>query len=101
MPATRLYQGRQVPWFFIVNCRILPGHSAREVQERLKSVIDDPKVALQYVNADGTVVDTAPSEKLTTSPGRREPLPHAPICRPTLFREEATSIRTPAAGRQP
>jgi acetylornithine deacetylase/succinyl-diaminopimelate desuccinylase-like protein len=37
-----------------VNCRILPGHSPAETQEALVHVLDDAKVAVQYVDGTGT-----------------------------------------------
>lgn len=37
----------------IVNCRILPGHSAEETRQTLIRVFDDPKVAVKYLGAIG------------------------------------------------
>jgi acetylornithine deacetylase/succinyl-diaminopimelate desuccinylase-like protein len=55
-----------------VNCRILPGHSAEEVQEELVRMFADPKVSVRYVSATtGEVSDRAPDLKA--------PLPPAPL----------------------
>jgi acetylornithine deacetylase/succinyl-diaminopimelate desuccinylase-like protein len=35
-----------------VNCRILPGHSSAEVQERLARVLDDPKIELTAIEPE-------------------------------------------------
>jgi acetylornithine deacetylase/succinyl-diaminopimelate desuccinylase-like protein len=43
----------------IVNCRILPGHSAAETERVLVRVFGDPKVAVQYIGAIGAA-DQAP-----------------------------------------
>src|SRR5215831_6672090 len=37
-----------------VNCRILPGHSPEETRQALVRMLDDPKVAVQYVDGSGT-----------------------------------------------
>ena len=48
----------------IVNCRILPGHSAEEVREVLVRVLADPAIRVQYVADDGiTRSDRAPDRK--------------------------------------
>ncbi|MGH9466021.1 MAG: M20/M25/M40 family metallo-hydrolase [Terriglobales bacterium] len=44
----------------IVNCRILPGHSARQVQQKLAELVADPAVRVQYVSR-GVVSDLAPA----------------------------------------
>jgi acetylornithine deacetylase/succinyl-diaminopimelate desuccinylase-like protein len=36
-----------------VNCRILPGHSPAEIQQALVRILDDPRVAVQYVTGAG------------------------------------------------
>jgi acetylornithine deacetylase/succinyl-diaminopimelate desuccinylase-like protein len=43
-----------------VNCRILPGHSRREVQEILAQVVNDPKISVRFVTLDGQLLDKAP-----------------------------------------
>lgn len=45
-----------------VNCRIFPGHSQQEILETLERVVDDPGVAISFVNAPGT---TSPPPPLT------------------------------------
>jgi acetylornithine deacetylase/succinyl-diaminopimelate desuccinylase-like protein len=48
----------------IVNCRILPGHSAEETRETLVRVLADPGIRVQYVADDGvTVKDRAPDRR--------------------------------------
>ena len=47
----------------VVNCRILPGHSAEEVRQDLISVLGNSSIAVRYIAADGAVADTAPSDK--------------------------------------
>jgi acetylornithine deacetylase/succinyl-diaminopimelate desuccinylase-like protein len=44
-----------------VNCRILPGHTREEVRETLIRVFADPKVAVDYVDHSGRVLDSAPN----------------------------------------
>jgi acetylornithine deacetylase/succinyl-diaminopimelate desuccinylase-like protein len=46
----------------IVNCRILPGHSAAETRQALVRIFADPKVAVQYLGANGGVAQ-APDTK--------------------------------------
>ncbi len=36
-----------------VNCRILPGHSPEETRQTLVRILDDPKVAVQYIDSAG------------------------------------------------
>ena len=43
----------------VVNCRILPGHSAAEVQNTLRQIVADPKVVIKYIGAIGGVMDRA------------------------------------------
>jgi acetylornithine deacetylase/succinyl-diaminopimelate desuccinylase-like protein len=43
----------------VVNCRILPGHSAAEVQKTLNDILADPKVVIKYIGAIGGVMDHA------------------------------------------
>ena len=47
----------------VVNCRILPGHSAEEVRQRLLQVAADPAIAISYIDDDGTVRPRAPDER--------------------------------------
>jgi acetylornithine deacetylase/succinyl-diaminopimelate desuccinylase-like protein len=46
----------------IVNCRILPGHSAEEVRQTLIGVLADQSVRVQYVS-DGQLLDRASDDK--------------------------------------
>jgi len=43
-----------------VNCRILPGHSAEEIRQRLIAIFDDPKIIVRYVDNSGKIFDRAP-----------------------------------------
>src|ERR1700728_141725 len=46
----------------VVNCRILPGHSAEEVRLGLIRVLADPKITVRYISDAGDIEDTAPSQ---------------------------------------
>jgi acetylornithine deacetylase/succinyl-diaminopimelate desuccinylase-like protein len=46
----------------IVNCRILPGHTAEEVRLNLIQVLADPKIAVRYVSDAGEISDAAPNQ---------------------------------------
>ncbi|HKE43190.1 MAG TPA: M20/M25/M40 family metallo-hydrolase [Steroidobacteraceae bacterium] len=43
-----------------VNCRILPGHTPEETRQALLKVLADPEIKVQYLDVDGTALDTAP-----------------------------------------
>jgi len=60
----------------IVNCRILPGHSAAETQRTLLGIIADPKVDVAYIGAMGDV-QRAPDSK-----GFPTVLPSTDVMRP-------------------
>ena len=45
-----------------VNCRILPGHSAEEIRQRLIAVFADPQVTVRYVDNQYNVSDRAPDK---------------------------------------
>ena len=60
----------------LVNCRILPGHSAAETQQALIRVFADPKVTVRYVGALGGA-DKAPDSK-----GFPTVLPAAEVLKP-------------------
>jgi acetylornithine deacetylase/succinyl-diaminopimelate desuccinylase-like protein len=47
----------------VINCRILPGHSPREVQQLLARVLADPAIVVRYIASDGKVLDEAPAER--------------------------------------
>jgi acetylornithine deacetylase/succinyl-diaminopimelate desuccinylase-like protein len=55
-----------------VNCRILPGHSAEEVREKLEAVVSDPRVKVQYKDDGGNLADKAPARLSVTPPPLRE-----------------------------
>jgi len=54
-----------------VNCRILPGHSAEEIRQKLIEVLADPEIAVQYVDNFGTVLHRAPDRKSFAPPPLR------------------------------
>jgi acetylornithine deacetylase/succinyl-diaminopimelate desuccinylase-like protein len=56
----------------VVNCRILPGHSAEEVRKTLIGVLADPMITVRYVTDDGQVRDTAESKHGFTPAPLRE-----------------------------
>lgn len=45
----------------VVNCRILPGHSAEQVRQQLVRVLANPQITVRYLAADGQVAPIAPS----------------------------------------
>jgi acetylornithine deacetylase/succinyl-diaminopimelate desuccinylase-like protein len=48
----------------LVNCRILPGHSAEEVRQQLIERLGDPKVIVRYEDGStGKVSDSAPTQE--------------------------------------
>jgi len=48
----------------IVNCRILPGHTAEEVRLRLVSIVADPAVSVRHISdLTGEITDHAPLDK--------------------------------------
>ena len=51
----------------IVNCRILPGHTAAEVRAKLVEVLADPKIEVRYIGAIGVVQDN-PVERPPMAP---------------------------------
>src|SRR5260370_18774913 len=56
----------------VVNCRILPGHSAEEVRQELIRVFADPKVVVRYIDgATGKISDRAPdTQAIPATPPR-------------------------------
>jgi acetylornithine deacetylase/succinyl-diaminopimelate desuccinylase-like protein len=60
----------------IVNCRILPGHSAAETQRALVRTFADPKVSVQYLGAIGRAAQAPDSKGFPTV------LPSADVLRP-------------------
>jgi len=55
----------------VVNCRILPGHSAEETRKTLITVFADPKIAVRYIGEDGQILDTAESKHGFAPPALR------------------------------
>jgi len=46
-----------------VNCRVFPGHSPEEIRQELVKIVADPKVAVGYVQIDGSIATTAPHDQ--------------------------------------
>jgi acetylornithine deacetylase/succinyl-diaminopimelate desuccinylase-like protein len=46
-----------------VNCRILPGHSAEEIRQRLIAIFADPQIVVRFVDNAYNVTDRAPDTK--------------------------------------
>jgi len=46
-----------------VNCRILPGHSAEEIRQKLIAIFNDSSVAVRYVDPATGVSDRAPDKQ--------------------------------------
>jgi acetylornithine deacetylase/succinyl-diaminopimelate desuccinylase-like protein len=92
----------------IVNCRILPGHSATETEQALIRVFDDPQVKVRYIGAIGEAAQTPDSKGFPTvlpPPEVLRPLtevaaemwPGAPVI-PDMETGASDSIYTVAAG---
>jgi acetylornithine deacetylase/succinyl-diaminopimelate desuccinylase-like protein len=93
----------------VVNCRILPGHSAEEVRQILIRMFADPQVTVKYIDVAGPVMDKAPeTESYAPPPLRRDvfvPLekiaasmwPGAPVI-PTMATGASDAVYTNAAG---
>jgi len=93
----------------IVNCRILPGHSAEEVRQKLVELMADPKITVGYVGALGGVTDHAAQIEPRASPPLRpdviEPLekvteemwPGVPVI-PDMATGASDGVYTSAAG---
>jgi acetylornithine deacetylase/succinyl-diaminopimelate desuccinylase-like protein len=92
-----------------VNCRILPGHSAEDVRQRLVAIVNDPRVTVAYKDEGGKLYATAPARLAVKPPPPIEdvmkPLravtdamwPGVPIV-PTMESGASDSIYTSAAG---
>jgi acetylornithine deacetylase/succinyl-diaminopimelate desuccinylase-like protein len=93
----------------IVNCRILPGHTAEEVRLNLIQILADPKITVRYVSDSGEVQATAPAqpsgEPVTLQPEVMKPLeriaaemwPGVPVI-PTMATGASDGVFTNAAG---
>jgi len=92
-----------------VNCRILPGHSAEEIRQKLIAIFADPKVTVRYVDNSYNVSDRAPDKTsfppILPKSEILEPLEHAaaevwpglPVI-PDMETGASDSIYTIAAG---
>ena len=92
-----------------VNCRILPGHSAEEIRQKLIGIFADPKVEVSYVDNAGGVFDRAPDTKgfaaVMPPPGVLRPLeriaaemwPGTPVI-PDMETGASDSVYTMAVG---
>jgi acetylornithine deacetylase/succinyl-diaminopimelate desuccinylase-like protein len=47
----------------VVNCRILPGHSAEEIRQQLQQVVANEQVRVRYLGSDGKVLEQAPQSR--------------------------------------
>ena len=93
----------------IVNCRILPGHTREEIRQTLIRIFADPKVAVDYVDHSGRVLDSAPNAQalppVKLRPEVMGPLekiagemwPGAPVI-PTMSTGASDGIYTNASG---
>jgi acetylornithine deacetylase/succinyl-diaminopimelate desuccinylase-like protein len=54
-----------------VNCRILPGHSAEEIRQKLIEVFADSTITVRYLDNSRNVVDHAPDRKSFPPPPLR------------------------------
>jgi acetylornithine deacetylase/succinyl-diaminopimelate desuccinylase-like protein len=92
-----------------VNCRILPGHSAEEIRQKLIAIFGDPQVAVRFVDGAYNVTDRAPDKTafppILPKPEILRPLervaaqmwPGAPVI-PDMETGASDSIYTIAAG---
>src|SRR5580658_5466885 len=92
-----------------VNCRILPGHSAEEIRQKLIAVFADPQVTVRFVDNSYNVTDRAPDKTafppILPKPEVLRPLEHAtaqmwpgiPVI-PDMETGASDSIYTIAAG---
>jgi len=46
----------------VVNCRILPGHTAEEIRQNLVAILGDPKITVRYISDAGEISDAAPNQ---------------------------------------
>jgi acetylornithine deacetylase/succinyl-diaminopimelate desuccinylase-like protein len=93
----------------IVNCRILPGHSAEQVRQKLIELLADAKITVQYVDATGSVLGQAP-EQVPAAPPPLHPDVFRPLVKisaamwpgipviPTMATGASDGVYTNAAG---
>jgi len=55
----------------VVNCRILPGHSKREIRDEFIRIFADPKISVRYITSAGEVLDTIPDQRAFAPPPLR------------------------------
>jgi len=93
----------------IINCRILPGHTAEEVRLNLIQVMADPKIAVRYMSDAGEIAEAAPNQPsgapVALRPEVMKPLeriakemwPGVPVI-PTMATGASDGVFTNAAG---
>jgi acetylornithine deacetylase/succinyl-diaminopimelate desuccinylase-like protein len=93
----------------VVNCRILPGHSAEEIRQELIKIFADPKIAVRYISDAGEIQDSAPNQPsgapVALKPEVMQPLekiaaamwPGIPVI-PTMATGASDGVFTNAAG---
>jgi acetylornithine deacetylase/succinyl-diaminopimelate desuccinylase-like protein len=93
----------------IVNCRLLPGHSKQETRDTLVRVLDDPAIAVHYVNDASEIMDTVPGNPVFAPQSLRQDVlsavenvagemwPGTPVI-PTMARGASDGTYTSAAG---
>ena len=93
----------------IVNCRLLPGQSKQETRDTLVRVLDDPAIAVHYVNDAYEIMDTVPGNPVFAPQALRQDVLHAvesvagefwpgtPVI-PTMARGASDGTYTSAAG---
>lgn len=93
----------------IVNCRIVPGHSPDEIQQKLVEILADPKITVKYIGAIGEVTDHPAKRLAYAQPSLRpdvfQPLervvkemwPGTPVI-PTMATGASDGVYTNAAG---
>ena len=93
----------------VVNCRILPGHTAEEVRQNLIQLLADPKITVRYISDAGEIADVAPNQPsgapVSLKPEVIQPLekiaqeiwPGIPVI-PTMATGASDGVFTNAAG---
>jgi acetylornithine deacetylase/succinyl-diaminopimelate desuccinylase-like protein len=93
----------------VVNCRILPGHSAEETRQTLIRVLADAKIAVRYIAQNGQILETAALAHGFAPPALRSDVmralesvaesmwPGAPVM-PTMAVGASDAVYTNAAG---
>jgi acetylornithine deacetylase/succinyl-diaminopimelate desuccinylase-like protein len=82
----------------IVNCRILPGHTAEEVRRTLISVLVDPRITVRYRAETGELFDTAESKHGMVPPPLRKDVLRATTKVVRSFWPKATVLPMMAVG---